>query len=929
MGVEAGGGAGDGSAAENRAPRPPRPAMNRDPAFFESLVRDAAAFDPPLPSLVEALSAAREERAAAVRAFVTEARRHSNALHASGGKGTRVVADWTRLMDHLVVGLFAALFGGHTARAEGFGLLALGGFGRSELSPQSDLDLLLLHEGGGALQEIVERLLYPLWDAGLDVQCVARSVADNLEVARSDSRSRTSLLEARPLCGDPQLAERYEREVLWGEIFGRSVRTFVQTKIEEMEERHRRYGDTVYLLEPNVKEGAGGLRDIQTALWVAKVRFKVRSVGELLQKGAVPAGELEALEESREFLLRIRNDLHLACGRREDRLTFEAQDRIAPFFGYADEGGILGVERFLQDFYGSANRVAHFATTVIRRASSGLLPRRAAEKAPPRVVRPGILLRAGELYLRPALVEKNPLILLEAFEAAQIHDADLSPEAMEVIRENLHRVDDRFRRDPRAVEAFLRILANPRRVATTLVRMHDLRFLDRFIPEFGRIFGRIQRDLYHIYPADVHSLFAVQELRRLARGELEGEFPLLTERILSLRRPEILYLAALLHDVGKGEGHSHPERGAEIALTVGERIGLDAEARERLVFLVANHLLLAHTAQGRDLHDEDLILDFARRVGDLEALDMLYLLTFADTRAVGPGAWTSWKDLLCRELYEKAHAVLERGTYGREVAEERVRSVMERLRRAALPSIPEEEVDAFLAHLESPQYLLANPIEALLRHLVLFSRRTREPIVELRHVLGEGYTEVLLLTRDRPGLFAQIAGLMAAHRLNILSAVLNTRLDGWVIDVIHVGGPSGAVVLEEGQWDAWRRDLEAVLRGTATLEESVGTRLRRKPGLRRPRPPARVRVRVDNDASRRFTVVDVAAADRLGLLYDVTRTFAQRGLTIRLAKIATTLDRVSDSFYIEAVGRGKLTDAGEIEGLVRALEQVLGGEVDG
>lgn len=886
-------------------------------ATCEDLVRGAAGAPRPWPPLAEALGES-APRSARVRGFVDAARRHVRAVHEAGAPGVSVVDLWTRLVDHTVMALFRVLAREHGLDGQPLALLALGGYGREELSPHSDLDLLVLRREGLDPGPFVEGLLYPLWDAGLDVQAVARTLEENIEVSRGDSRSRSSLLEARFLAGDPVLSAAYQRQVVEGEIFAREVRAFVEAKLAEMESRHRRYGSTVYLVEPNVKEGEGGLRDIQTALWIAKVRFKVRSAAELLHKGVVPPGEIEALSLSRDFLLRVRNHLHFLAGRREDRLTCELQDVTAPFLGYRESEGIPGVERFLQSFYASANGVGHFTRAVIRRACAGLLPRPAALKAPSREVTPGVRLRAGEIYLSASAVSRRPLTLLSAFEAAQVHDAELSPQALEVVRENLHLVDDRFRRDPEAVEMFLRILRNPRRVATTLMRMHDVRFLDRFIPEFGRIFGRVQRDLYHAYPVDVHSLFAVQELRRMARGEYVEEFPTLSRLSREVKRQDILYLATLLHDVGKGEGHDHAERGAEIALAVGDRMGFGSEDLAYLVFLVGNHLLLSHTSQGRDLHDDELVREFARKVKSPEALKMLYLLTVADIRAVGPGAWSSWKDLLLGELYDKALQVLETGPMDGGLADDRIRDVEDRLRKAADGITSGEDAEDFLAGVDHPQYLLSHPVEALARHLSLYGRRDEDPAVEVRTVHTQDYTEALLLTRDRPGLFACVAGLLAAHGINILSAVLNTRKDGWALDVFHLSSPLGGV-LEEERFTRWRRDLEAVLRGGVAFEEVAGRKLRRPPGLRRPRPRLRARVTLDNGASRRFTVLDLKAADRLGLLYDVARTFAERGLSIRLAKIATNIEQVSDSFYVERIAGGKLTDPGEIAALETAL----------
>lgn len=866
------------------------------------------------------------EQAADLRVRVAQARARLRAAHDAGGEGRQVAAQWARDVDELLVP-----FVGRRAREQGLdgdalALFALGGYGRGELSPYSDLDLLVLHNGHPAVGAFLEAFLYPLWDAGLDVQCVARTPEENLAVARDDHRSRTSLLDGRCLWaagGGGLLTERFDEELVRGELFGPGARAFVEAKIAELEARHLRYGGTVYLLEPNVKEGIGGLRDIQAALWVAKVRFRVTAISDLLRKRVIPRSELDALESSRDFLLWIRNDLHFAAGRREDHLTFDAQERIAAGLGLVD-GDVPPGEQFLQRYYASANRVGHFAATVIRRASAGLLPRPDTEEKAPRQVLPGVTLRGGELHLRPDAVERAPLLLVEVFEAAQAHDADLSPEALEVLRENLHRVDDRFRRDPRAVQSFLRILRSPRRVATTLMRMHDVHFLDRFIPEFGHIFCRIQRDLYHVYPVDVHSLFAVQELRRFARGG-DGDLPLLAQLTKDVRAPHVLYLAALLHDVGKGYGGGHERKGAEIAVDVAERMGLPPDERDRLVFLVANHLLFALTAQNRDLHDQELLLDFARKVGDLESLRMLYLLTCADIRAMGPGAWSNWKDLLFRELYEKASRVLERGTFEAEVAEGRVRDVGARLQEAARrwPSPPpEDETALFLASSDGAPYLLAYSLESLERHLQVFLRRGSRPAVAVRHVPAEGYSEVLLVVGDRPGLFADVAGLLAAHRLNVLSAALHTRSDGWTLDVFHVCGTDGEVVGDDTRWRAWEHELEAVLGGRPLLEV-VGSSRPTPGGVRRWKPGVPVRVRLDNDASRRFTVVDITAGDRLGLLYDVARTFAERGLSIRLAKITTNLDQVSDSFYVEKPGEGKVTEPGEAGELEKALREVL------
>ncbi len=860
-------------------------------------------------------------RSARVAALAEAARAEVAERHRAGAGGQEVVALWTARVDHILAALFHAVLAQFRLEIRGLALVALGGYGRAELAPYSDLDLLVLHgDGAGGLEPVVEALLYPLWDARFDVQAVGRTVEDNLRVARQDLRSRTSLLEARPVTGDRRIWDRLEAEVIRGEILGREVEAFLEAKVREMEARHRRYGDTVYVLEPHVKEGQGGLRDIHTAYWLAKARFGARTLEEIAARGRIPPSEIRALEAARDFLLRVRTHLHLNTGRREDRLTFEQQDEAAPAFGFRDEGAIPGVERFLQTYHASASRVRHFSRAVIRRA----LRPGGAERSAWRPWRaPGVAVHDGEIYLEAQGVRERPLVLLQAFEAAQELHAELSPQALEVVRDHLDVVDDRFRRDPDAVDTFFRILRHPRRVATTLMNMHEVGLLDRFIPEFGRIHGRAQRDLYHVFPVDVHSLFTVQELRRLARGEYARDYPLLTDLIHRIRHRDILYLAALLHDVGKGEGGGHERRGAELALAVADRMGLEPEDREYLVFLVGNHLLLSHTAQGRDLHDPDLIADFCEQVGDEESLDLLYLLTFADIRAVGPGAWTDWKNLLFRELYERARAFLEAGgERPRGEDPERVREVCARVRAAARGTVPDADVEAFLAGVGEPRYLLANPVDALVRHLEAFALRRDEPVVRLREVPEEGYAEAILVARDRPGLFAHVAGVMAAYRLNVLSAVLNSRPDGWVVDVFHLS-PARPDPL---RWEGCLSTLRDVLTGRVSFEEAVAPRLRRRPGVRRPLPRAPVRVSVDNRASRRFTVIDVRAPDRLGLLYDVATTLARHGLTIEIAKIVTNIRQAADAFYVRTLEGDKLTDPDRIERLREDLRAVLAGE---
>ncbi|MDF1552752.1 MAG: [protein-PII] uridylyltransferase [Deferrisomatales bacterium] len=867
----------------------------------------------------------RGSRVQEIREYLRCSRSELRTLHDGGGSGHAVVATWTDRCDTLVCALFRSLQEERRDEAHGSALFALGEFGHRALAPHSVLEMLLVHREGFDPMPLWEGLLHPLRDAHLDVQGVLLALGPH-RVADGDSPiDAASLGEGRFLCGDPTLTERRDpadRAALPGTSGTESAAGL----LAEMEERHARYGGTVYLLEPQVVEGQGGLRDIQTALLAVRRRFGARTVDELLQNGLVPAAEIRALEESREFLLRLRNQLHFLCGRREDRLSFELQAEVAEYFGHPDTPQGPGAEALLQGYYACANQVVHAVERLLRKALSVRGNRGGASGGePPQEVSHGVLLQGGEITLDPLATTEDPLRMLAAFEAAQVHDADLSAQATQVIRDHLDCIDDRYRRDPDAVALFLRVLQYPRRVASTLFCMHDVRFLDRFIPELEPIYHRVQRDPYHAYPVDVHSLFAVQELRRLARGEYREEFPQYTRAMEEVERPHLVYLAALLHDVGKGHGSRHEERGAELAIQVADRMDLLPRERAHLEFLVREHLSLALTAQSRDLHDEQLVAEFAGHVGDPQLLRMLHLLTFADARAVGPTSWTRWKHLLFRELYEKSLAVLEHGPPRRDITAERVAAVGHRLRAAAGDLAPEAEVEGFLAHIDDPRYLLAQPVEVLLRHLAAFLGRGDVPVVELRAVPAEGHTELLLLTRDRPGLFATVAGLLATHQVNVLSAVLNTRTDGWAVDVFHVTVPRGEPLASGPRWDQWREELVHLLSGSGALPPLKHRCLRVVSPLEQALPPVPTRVTVDNNASARFTVVDLSGPDRLGLLYDVARALTDQGLTIRLAKIITMLRRVSDAFYVETVEGGKLTDAGRLIELQHRLEAVIAG----
>ena len=865
-----------------------------------------------------------EKRSARVREVATAMRARVRELNEVSSKGRRVTALLTAITDQIVASLFTALVDGGPLEKEPICLLAMGGYGRRELSPYSDLDLLLLHGEKVNLGAFSEDFLYPLWDAGFDVQSVTRTVKENISVSREDIRSRSSLLEARLIFGDKDLSADFFRRVVEGDIFGKGVKRFLRAKLDEMDARHSRFGDTLYITQPNLKDGQGGLRDIQMAFWAAKLRLKVSTVDEMFGSGElIPPEEIRALEESRDFLIRVRNFLHFSSGRREDRLGEESQEDAARFFGYEDSKRQSAAAKFMMDFYRHTSRVKHFADVVIRRSCHGIINLRPGKPSGERRLGYGITFKGGELLLSPEMVKENPYCLIKVFEEAQSLDAPLAPQALEVVRANRGLIDERFRRDNRVVESFLKILKHPRRVATTLLWMHDVRFLDALIPEFAPLFCRVTHELNHIYTVDVHSLFTVTYLRRLARGEYRNSFPLVTSVMEKVKRHDILYLAALLHDVGKDGSGNHPEHGAQIALGVGGRMGLAGEELEVLVFLVRNHLLISSTAQGRDLADDELIGRVSEFIGSEEMLDLLFLLTFADISAVGEGVLNDWKMSLIAELYHKVRGNILRESVKPPSIDKRAGMVKERLASIAVDEGLGDFVDEFITGVDHPRYLLTYPATDLMEHLALFARKDSAPLMQVRRVEGENHSIAMILSKDHPGLFAEIAGVTAASGVNIISANLTTRRDGWALDILHVTGPGGERLEDERKVARWRKNLLSYL-GDEREDEIVPNRQMDK--IYRGKKPHRIpppKIRFDNEASTRFTVVDIEARDRLGLLYDISRGFSSAGLTIRLARIATTLVRADDSFYVERVTGGKVTQIGEIAFVRQILQKYI------
>jgi [protein-PII] uridylyltransferase len=839
------------------------------------------------------------------------------AFHRAGGAGLSTARLLSASADVLVVGLWHELEA--ERRLSGSALVALGGYGRRELSPGSDWDLLLLHQGrkSPGVGERARAFSTLLWDVRGTLGWSVRTPAETVAAAAGDVTLRTALLDARVLAGDPAMAERFIRDVQTPQRT-RKVEDFIAAKVAELRERREKFGDSVFLLEPQLKSGEGGLRDLETALWVAQVRFGVRGLGGLLEAAVLPASEVTRLRAARDFLLRTRHEVHFLRGRKEDRLTFDLQESVARFFGYGQGDG-LPVEQFMRDYYLSAGILRHAADALIARAEEDRAPSR-GPFSPERRIGPFKVFR-GRLTVEgdPELFQRDPASVVRLFHTADELGVPVYSWALDQLAQALPALAEARASAP-VVEALRALLVRPGTRGEALETMHGLGVLGVLVPEFGRVTARHQYDLYHAYTVDVHSLRALRRLYALRAGDLVETEPERTRAIRDLPDVLPLLLGMLLHDAGKGMGGDHSQRGTELMASLGGRLGLSARQQEVAEFLVLHHLTLSHLAQRRDLSDPQLLESFARLCGDAEKLTCLDLLTWADISSVAPGMWTEWRARLVHELTTKTRAVLAGdGAHGEHEVREAFRQAWTRRFGAA-------EAERLLAAAPD-RYLAATPPSAAVLHGLLLRRARRSGFAAaLRRLPGHDHAELHLAAADRPGLLALWSGVLAAHGIDILSARIASTGDGVALDVFEVRSAARRP-LERARWRRARADLRSVRAGTLNVEALLDRR-RRASAAQRPVPGVPTRVSMDNGASSTFTVVDVRAQDRLGLLHEVADCFAHAGLEIALAKVATEANRAIDSFYVAREG-GKLEDPVALDALRERLEAVLSGRRDG
>lgn len=794
------------------------------------------------------------------------------------------------------------------------GLVAVGGYGRGELHPHSDVDLMILtgSAGPGHHEEALQQFLLFLWDIGLEVGHSVRSIAQCVEEAQADITVATNLMESRLLAGPlplyNEMRRRTSREFVW------PGPAFFEAKWQEQIARHHKFNDTAYNLEPNVKEGPGGLRDIQMVGWVAKRHFGAETLADLVGHGFLTPTEYKALNEGQTFLWRVRFGLHILTGRREDRLLFDHQRSLAQEFGYRDEAGRLAVEHFMKDYYRTVMELERLNEMLLQLFQEEILF--AEDPAEPAPISKRFQARKGFLEsIDEGVFRRYPFALLELFLVLMQHPyiKGVRAETIREIRNHLHLINDEFRDDLRCRSLFMEILRQPQGVSDALHRMNRYGVLGRYLPVFGRVAGQMQHDLFHVYTVDEHTLFVVRNLRRFAVPEHSQEFPLCSRLGQRIAKPEVLYIAALFHDIAKGRGGDHSELGADEVTEFCNHHLLSKYDTHLAAWLVRNHLLMSTTAQRKDISDPEIINEFAAKVGDQTHLDHLYLLTVADIRATSPTVWNSWKDALLAELYNATRRVLRRGLANPVDKDELIAETQEAASRM-LRDLPVDPmaVFAFWERLTDDYFLRysADEIAWHTRAVVQELPDPDQPLVLIRQQTQRGGTEVFIFTPIREQQFTTTTTALDQIGLTILDARILPSRDGYTLDTYIVLEESGEPIHDPGRINEIRDSLMHLLAHPEDTPSAVRRRVPRQ--LKHFNIPTQVSFEVDGRNHR--TVMEVITTDRPGLLANIGRAMHASAVRLQNAKIATFGERVEDVFFI--------TDAGE-HPLPAALEAQL------
>ncbi|MEX2963411.1 [protein-PII] uridylyltransferase [Microbulbifer sp. TYP-18] len=809
-------------------------------------------------------------------------------------------------------------------------LLAVGGYGRGELHPHSDIDLLILTDGNSDAETVdnIEHLVAFLWDLGLDIGHSVRTLDDCVELAAREITVATNLMECRTVVGNDalgrKLAERMTPDRLW------SAENFFSAKSAEQRERHRRQQGAEYNLEPNIKKAPGGLRDIQTIAWVAKRYFQVRTLRQLQGKGFFTEEEFAILLSGEDFLWRVRYGLHLLAGRAEERLLFDYQRELARQFGYVDSSSQLAVEQFMHNYYRVVLALRELNDVLLEFLGEAILQRGRRQTVTP--INERFQLRENTIEVtHTGVFADTPSALLEVFVLMAEHPdiEGVRASTIRLIREQRHLIDDSFRRDPRNAALFMQLLRSPRGLSTQLSRMTRYQVLGRYLPEFGQVTGQMQHDLFHIYTVDAHTLQVVRNMRSFRGAEAQDKFPIAADIMGRLRSPELLYIAGLYHDIAKGRGGDHSKLGVADADAFCLRHGIPARDRRLVCWLVEKHLLMSAVSQKQDISDPEVVHSFAREVGDREHLDYLYALTVADITGTNPELWNSWRASLMRQLYEATQSALRRGLENpidrEEITEETRGQALEVLLAQGLNAQSVEKIWGQMGE----DYFVRESATSIAWHTAAIHQlrqnggpgTDRDTLVLTRNsgpAEHEGATQIFVYTPDRPNVFAAVVTSLDMLNLNIQDARLYSSAAGYTLDTFYVLDASGQPLSgDPGQ-------IGATIRKELSLAEHYSKVIKRHTPRRLKMFSFASRASLATEPGDPHSTLEIISADRPGLLARIARIFIAHDLRLHNAKISTLGERVEDIFHItDATGEPLRDEAGN-----RALERAICDELD-
>ena len=802
-----------------------------------------------------------------------------------------------------------------------YAIIALGGYGREEQCIHSDVDLLFLFKKKvpAKAEGLIQEMVYPLWDIGLDVGYATRSLKECIALGSQDFEILTPILDARFICGWSLIYSELMDQVRQ-KITGKRSRIIVNWLVEKNQIRHAQFGDSAYLLEPNLKEGQGGLRDYHTMLWIGQIEMGMKHPRDLEYLGLLSHEEFQVLNRSLSFIWKVRNRIHYLCGRKCDQLNFENQIKLAEAMNYKPINGQQPVERFLADLHGRMESLKQQHLMFLHELGLDKKRRRKRKSQKQTRVDGLEVIKWGMLnFAEPEKIIESPDLLMKIFEESARLKIPLSAEAKRLVKEFLSLVNAKFRKSETIVNSFERILVSPAPKFNVLNEMLNTGLLARFLPEFRSIINRIQYDEYHLYPVDKHLLRTVKTVKNFGTTKDNRLEPLCVKIYSELKNKMPLLWAALLHDIGKGESEeSHAESGAAMIKKLLTRKGLNAEVVKSVGFLVREHLFLIKTATRRDIYDEETAISAARRIKDIERLKMLYLLTVADSISTGPMAWNEWTAALLRDFFLKVLNVLGKG----ELATSKAVDIVERKKTTIIETVASKKARKHLTGLievMSPRYLLYMPAAEMTEHIKLYDRLgENEFIWDIKASTDANTRTVTICAKDRPGLISKIAGVFTLHNIDILDVQVFTWRNNIALDIFEVMPPPDKI-MEDEKWRRTEKRLKDALSNGANLASALekkvpvfghfGKRVSRKPH----------RVRVDNTSSSFFTIIEVFTYDSPGLLFNISDALFNCGLNIWVAKIATKADQVVDVFYVWDLNGQKIDEPDQVAAIKTAV----------